>query len=109
MEGEFYRGRLGELGVEASIPGPEERSRLHAIIYDVLIPGRFEPASRAAVIAITENAARNGADAVIFGCTEITLLVAQQDLSIPIFDTTEIHARAAMDVALGGQDAVGPV
>lgn len=101
MEGEFYRGRLAELGVEASIPSADEREALHAIIYDELIQGRFEPGSRAAVIAMTERAAAGGADGVIFGCTEIGLLVGPQDVSVPAFETTEIHARAAMSFAFG--------
>lgn len=101
MEGDFYRGRLAELGVAASIPSPAEREALHAIIYDELIQGRFEAGSRAAVIAMTERAAAEGADGVIFGCTEIGLLVASEDVSVPVFETTEIHARAAMAFAFG--------
>ncbi|MGA0600355.1 aspartate/glutamate racemase family protein [Caulobacter sp. KR2-114] len=101
MEGDFYRGRLAELGVEASIPSADERTALHAIIYDELIQGRFEAASRAVVVAMTERAAAEGADGVIFGCTEIGLLVAPDDVSLPVFETTEIHARAAMAFAFG--------
>ncbi len=101
MEGEFYRGRLAELGLEARIPDAAERERLHAIIYDELIQGRFEAPSRAAVVAMTERAAQAGADAVIFGCTEIGLLLEQRDVSLPVFDTTEIHARAGVAFALG--------
>ena len=101
MEGEFYRGRLTELGLEAQIPDAAERERLHAIIYDELIQGRFEAPSRAAVVAMTERAAQAGADAVIFGCTEIGLLLEQKDVSLPVFDTTEIHARAGVAFALG--------
>ncbi len=101
MEGEFYRGRLAELGLEAVIPDAGEREQLHAIIYDELIQGRFEAASRAAVVAMTERAARQGADAVIFGCTEIGLLLEPKDVSLPVFDTTEIHARAGVAFALG--------
>jgi aspartate racemase len=101
MEQDFYRDRLAANGVVTRVPGADERSRLHRIIFEELIQGRFEPASKAAVIAMTERAAAAGADSVIFGCTEITLLVSQSDLSIPVFDTTEIHARAAMDFALG--------
>lgn len=101
MEGDFYRGRLAELGVEASIPSPAEREALHAIIYDELIQGRFEAGSRDAVIAMTERAAAEGADGVIFGCTEIGLLVTPDDVSVPVFETTEIHARAAMAFAFG--------
>ncbi len=101
MEGEFYRGRLAELGLEAQIPDAAERERLHAIIYDELIQGRFEAPSRADVVAMTERAAQTGADAVIFGCTEIGLLLEQKDVSLPVFDTTEIHARAGVAFALG--------
>jgi aspartate racemase len=101
MEGAFYRGRLSELGVEASIPDAAEREHLHAIIYDELIQGRFEADSRAAVVAMTERAVAGGADGVIFGCTEIGLLVDPADVSVPVFETTEIHARAAVAFALG--------
>jgi aspartate racemase len=102
MERPFYRERLALLGVEAVIPPPADRERLHAIIYDELIQGRFEPASRAAVIAIAERAiAGDAADAVVLGCTEFGLLVEPGDFPAPMFDTTEIHARAAMDFALG--------
>ncbi|HEX7761655.1 MAG TPA: aspartate/glutamate racemase family protein [Caulobacteraceae bacterium] len=100
MEGEFYRGRLAELGLDAMIPDAAEREALHAIIYDELIQGRFEAASRAAVVAMTERAAASGTDAVIFGCTEIGLLLEPRDVSLPVFDTTEIHARAAVAFAL---------
>jgi len=101
MEQDFYRERLQANGVGARIPDAEARSRLHAIIYDELIQGRIEPASRAAVIAMVRHAAGQGADGVIFGCTEIGLLVGPSDLPVPVFDTTEIHARAGMDFALG--------
>jgi len=100
MEQDFYRDRLREHGVESVIPNDAERDALHAIIYDELIQGRLEPASKAAVIAMTERAAGEGADGVIFGCTEIALLVSQADLPVPVFDTTEIHARAGMAFAL---------
>jgi aspartate racemase len=101
MEQTFYRDRLSAGGVEAIVPDVDERQRLHAIIFDELVQGRFEPASRAAVVAIAERSVRDAAaDAVIFGCTEFGLLVAPADLSVPVFDTTEIHARAGMDFAL---------
>jgi aspartate racemase len=102
MERPFYRDRLSSLGVEAVIPPAADRERLHAIIYDELIQGRFEPASRAAVIEIAERAiAGDAADGVVLGCTEFGLLVQPDDFPTPGFDTTEIHARAAMDFALG--------
>ena len=84
LSGEFYRGRLAEHGVTAEIPGDAERTALHAIIYDELVQGRIEPASKAAVIAMTERAAADGADGVILGCTEITLLIGPADVSVSV-------------------------
>lgn len=101
MEESFYRARLGRSGVEALIPPEPDRARLHTIIYDELVQGRFEPASKAVIIAMVEAAqARDGVDGVIFGCTEIGLLLGPADLAVPVFDTTEIHAQAAMAFAL---------
>lgn len=101
MERPFYRERLSSLGVEAVVPPAVDRERLHAIIFDELVQGRFEPASRAAVIEIAERAITgDAADCVVLGCTEFGLLVQPDDFSAPLFDTTEIHARAAMDFAL---------
>jgi aspartate racemase len=102
MEKDFYRDRLAANGLDPIVPPKADRDRLHAIIYDELIQGRFEPASKAAVIDIVARAqAGEGVDAVILGCTEFGLLVGSGDFAIPMFDTTEIHARAAMDFALG--------
>ncbi|HXQ46239.1 MAG TPA: amino acid racemase, partial [Caulobacteraceae bacterium] len=76
MEQPFYRERLRAGGVETLVPPEAERRRLHAIIFDELVQGRFEQAARAEVVAMVEGAvARDGADAVIFGCTEIGMLV----------------------------------
>ncbi|MDB5482745.1 MAG: aspartate/glutamate racemase [Caulobacteraceae bacterium] len=101
MERPFYRERLSSLGVEAVVPPEADRERLHAIIYDELVQGLFEPASREAVIEIAERAiAGDAADSVVLGCTEFGLLVEPDDFPTPVFDTTEIHARAAMDFAL---------
>ncbi len=101
MEKAFYRDRLAVAGLDSLIPPAPARARLHAIIFDELVRGRFEPASRAEVIAIAKAAVEeDGADAVILGCTEFGLLVEADDFSVPVFDTTEIHARAGMDFAL---------
>lgn len=103
MEKPFYLQRLRDLGVEAVIPPEADRERLHAIIFDELVQGRFEPASRAAFIEIAERALGDqGAGGVVLGCTEFGLLVQASDFRVPVFDTTDIHARAAMDFALGG-------
>jgi aspartate racemase len=103
MEQPFYRERLRRSGVDASIPAEPDRERLQAIIYDELVLGRFKLSSKEAMVEIVESAARGGADGVILGCTEFGLLVTPDDLPLPVFDTTEIHARAAMEFALAGQ------
>ncbi len=101
MEQAFYRDRLAHAGVEAVIPPEQARERLHAIIYDELVQGRFEPASREAVIAIVAKAIEDDRiGGVILGCTEFGLLVEPGDFPVLTFDTTEIHARAAMEFAL---------
>jgi aspartate racemase len=101
MEQDFYRERLRRGGVEALIPSAPDRARLHSIIFDELVQGRFKLASKDALVAMTEGAVRGeGADGVILGCTEFGLLVKPDDLPVPVFDTAEIHARAAMDFAL---------
>ncbi len=101
MEQGFYRDRLRRGGVETVIPAEADRGRLHAIIYDELIQGRFKLASKDVLVTMVESAMRGeGADGVILGCTELGLLVKAEDLPVPMFDTTELHARAAMDWAL---------
>jgi len=99
MEHAFYLDRLRANGVEAVIPPVPARGRLHAIIYEELVQGRFETASRAEVVSIVDTAARDGADAVILGCTELGLLVGPEHLPVPTFDTTEVHVRAGLAFA----------
>lgn len=101
MEGGFYVERLARNGVSAFTPDAEARARLHAIIYDELIQGVFSPASRSYLVDVVTRARDDdGADAVIFGCTEFGLLAAQEDVPVPIFDTALIHAEAGMAFAL---------
>jgi aspartate racemase len=101
MEQPFYRDRLRRNGVEALIPAEPDRLKLHAIIFDELVQGRFKLASKEAMVGMAERAVRaEGADGVILGCTEFGLLVKPEDLPVPVFDTAEIHAKAAMDFAL---------
>jgi aspartate racemase len=103
MEQPFYRDRLRRGGVNALIPAEPDRTRLHAIIFDELVQGRFKLASKEAMLAMVERAVRaEGVDGVILGCTEFGLLVQEDDLAVPVFDTAELHARAAMDFALAG-------
>lgn len=99
MEKAFYRDRLKTHGVEPMIPGDAERERLHAIIYDELCQGVISAASKAEALAMIAAAA--DADCVIFGCTEIGLLLSPEDLDRPVIDTALVHAQAGVDFALG--------
>jgi len=101
MEMDFYRDRLRANGVEAVIPPKSARDELHRIIYEELVQGRFTKAAKRALLGMIDAARRDeGIDAVILGCTELFFLIKPEDLPEPLLDTTEIHARAAMDFAL---------
>ena len=103
MEQDFYKGRLAaKHGIGVRIPGDAERTKVHDIIYDELCQGIVSPDAKAAYLSIVGRERAAGADSVIFGCTEVGLLVSQADFDMPAFDTTDLHARAAMDFALGG-------
>jgi aspartate racemase len=97
MEEPFYRDRLAAQGVVASTPDAADRARLHAIIYDELVRGVISPASKAEVLAMI---ARADCDSVIFGCTEIGLLLSPDDLDKPVVDTALVHAEAGVDFSL---------
>ncbi len=100
MEQDFYRGRLAERhGLEVIVPGPADRDEVNRVIFEELVLGRIEPRSKARYVAIMEALVGAGAEGVIAGCTEITMLVTQPDVTVPLFDTTEIHALAAMERA----------
>lgn len=101
MEQAFYRDRLSERhGLRVVVPGPEDRETVHRIIYQELCLGVVTAESRGAYRRILAKLAAQGAQAIILGCTEISLLVTQQDSAVPLFDTTAIHARAAALEAL---------
>jgi aspartate racemase len=103
MEQDFYRGRLaGRHGLEVILPGDEDRALVHRVIYEELVQGRAEPASRDAYRAVIARLVERGAEAVILGCTEIMLLVRPEDSPVPLYDTTTIHAEAAVELALAG-------
>jgi len=101
MEKAFYRDRLAELGLPAMTPEKADRDRLHAIIYDELCQGVIRPESKAVVLEIIEQGRAAGADGIIFGCTEIGLLLDPADMPLPTVDTAVAHAEAAVDFALG--------
>jgi aspartate racemase len=102
MEQDFYRGRLSDrFGMEVIIPNDEERELIHHVIYNELCLGVVDQTSKENFIKIINNLIDHGAEGIILGCTEIPLLVRQSDIRIPIYDTTGIHARAAVRCALG--------
>lgn len=101
MEQDFYRGRLQERhGIEVVTPTSADRDIVHRIIYEELCLGTIRDASRDEYRRIIADLEQQGAQGIIFGCTEIGLLVSAQDASVPVFDTTVIHARAAAEYAL---------
>lgn len=100
MEQAFYRDRLAAKGVDSLIPDAEGRDRVHAIIYDELCQGVVRPQSKAVLLAEIERLRAQGADGVILGCTELGMILSADDLDIPVFDTTVIHARRAVAFAL---------
>jgi aspartate racemase len=106
MEQGFYRDRLRDRhGLEVLIPDEGERAALHRIIYEELCVGVVRDESRQTYRAAIERLGVRGAQAVILGCTEISMLVGQADSSLPLFDTTAIHARSIAQAAL--TDAAG--
>ncbi|AGI23352.1 aspartate racemase [Pseudomonas sp. ATCC 13867] len=101
MEQAFYKDRLQErFGLAVLTPSADERQVVHRIIYEELCLGRIRDESREAYRSIIASLVARGAQAVILGCTEISLLVGPQDASVPLFDTTAIHARQAAERAL---------
>jgi aspartate racemase len=104
MEQDFYSGRLREKhGIEAIVPDERDRDDVHRIIYEELCHGVVDNGSRDVYRSIIDKLAARGAQAVILGCTEITLLVGAEDSSLPVFDTTALHAQAAVEWAIGSR------
>ena len=102
MEKDFYRGRLEKRHhLRVFVPDEEGRETVHRIIYDELVQGKILQESREKYLSVIHNLFEAGAEGIILGCTEIGLLVKQDDVPRPVFDTMEIHAQAAVDVALG--------
>ena len=101
MEEEIYKGRLSQkYGLNVIIPNAGEREIVHRVIYDELVIGEIRQHSEEKYIGIIENMVNQGAEGIILGCTEIGLLIHQQDCRVPLFDTTRIHAEAAVEYAL---------
>jgi len=101
MEQDFYKGRLNDLfGLDVIVPETDDRRVVHDIIYKELVAGKVLAKSRMTYRGIIARLIAQGAEAVILGCTEIMLLVSSEDSTVPLFDTTTIHAIAAVDRAL---------
>ncbi|WP_243375526.1 aspartate/glutamate racemase family protein [Microvirga solisilvae] len=101
MEQDFYKGRLqSRHGLDVIVPDADDRKTVHDVIYKELVLGQVNPASREAYRAIIARLIAEGAEGIILGCTEIMLLVSEEDSAVPLFDTTTIHAVAAVDHAL---------
>ena len=102
MEQPFYRDRLRDLfGIEVITPDDEDRATVHRVIFEELVRGVVRPESREAYRAVMARLADEGAEAIVLACTEIMLLVRPEDSAVPLFDTTALHAAAAVERALG--------
>ncbi|BFM05231.1 aspartate/glutamate racemase family protein [Halioxenophilus aromaticivorans] len=104
MEQDFYKSRLMEkYGIDVLVPTEPERQSVHDIIYTELCLGKINVSSKQRYLEVIAQLQQRGAEAVILGCTEIALLVEQSDTSMPLYDTTRIHALAAVEWALANQ------
>lgn len=101
MEQDFYKGRLlKQFGIDVIVPNDSQRKRVHDIIYQELVKGEVRESSKQEYLRIVDDLAANGAQAIILGCTEIAMLIKQQDTAIPLYDTTQIHSDAAVKFAI---------
>lgn len=102
VEKPFYRDSLAEKGITVLVPDANDRGYVNDVIYNELVAGEIRDESRARFVAIIKKLAERGAEGIILGCTEIPLLVSESDAGTPLFDTTAIHAEAALNYALRG-------
>jgi len=101
MEGDFYKKRLKEkYTIETIIPDDGERQEIHDVLYNELCLGIIKQTSKERYLEIINNLVSRGAEGIILGCTEIPMLIKQEDVEVPVFDTTEIHAKAAVEFAI---------
>ncbi|WP_235994536.1 aspartate/glutamate racemase family protein [Nonomuraea montanisoli] len=102
MEMDFYRSRMRRHGVEIVVPDEPDRTLVHDVIYQELTRNRIESSSREEYRRVIAGLAERGAQAVILGCTEITLLIGPEHSPLPVFDSTRIHVETAVDLAMHG-------
>ena len=100
MTQDFYKNRLTDRGIEVLIPDEADVETVNTVIFDELCVGKIREESRKEFQRIIEKLKEDGAEGVILGCTEIGLLIQQSDVSVPVFDTTVIHARKAAQIAM---------
>jgi aspartate racemase len=101
MEQDFYKGRLqSQHGIEVVVPNEVDQQLIHDVIYNELVQGVTSEQSRQRYVDIISKLSEQGAQGVILGCTEIALLISQNDTAVKLFDTTGIHSRSAVEMAL---------
>ena len=100
MEGKVYREVLGNRGIEAVIPEPEQRSHINTLIYDELVKGTVKSSTKEYFRATVQGLASSGCDGVVMACTEIPMVLREEDVEVPLFDSTRLLARAALKEAL---------
>lgn len=103
MEKAFYRDKLQSAGIEMMVPDKPDRDLIHGAIIGELLKDDFRPETKKKFLGIIEKMQSRGAEGVVLGCTEIPLLISPDDLDLPMFNTLDIHAQAAVDFALEGQ------
>jgi len=101
MEMDFYRDKLKEAGIQMIVPEMDDREFIHSKIMGELLKDEFKPETKAGFLKIISTLIASGAEGIVLGCTEIPLLIHQSDVSVPVFNTLEIHAKAAIEFALG--------
>ena len=100
MEEDFFKDRLRTRGIDVFVPDAPDRAEIHRVIFEEIALGKLEERSRQSYRQIIRRQVENGAEGVILGCTEIPLLITQADSDAPLYDTTELHAAAAVNLAL---------
>jgi len=100
MQFDFYKNKLADEGIVTIIPGEEEIEMINTAIYAEMSKGNFLPATKQKILAVIDELVKKGAEGVILGCTEIPILIKQDDCTVPVFDTTQIHVNAAVAFAL---------
>jgi aspartate racemase len=101
MERDFFREKLAERGIDVLIPGDAERGHIHYTIFEELGRNVIKPETKQFYLDVIDELVARGAEGIILGCTEIPLLISQNDTNVPLFDTTLIHSKAAVEFALG--------